>query len=53
MHMEVIRVKEDVEARENKWRAAIKSLENERSDLRFVVGQKDFRLQQLEAEVLN
>lgn len=51
MHMEVIRVKEEVEAKENKWRAAIKTMENERSDLRFVVTKKDFRLQQLEAEV--
>ena len=51
MHMEVIRVKEEVEAKENKWRAAIKSMENERSDLRFVVSKKDFRMQQLEAEV--
>lgn len=50
--MEVIRVKEEVEAKENKWRAAIKAMENERSDLRFVVTKKDFRLQQLEAEII-
>lgn len=51
--MEMIRLKEEVEAKENKWRAGIKALENERSDLRFVVGQKDFKVQQLETEVIN
>ncbi len=51
LHFDVIKTKDEVEARENKWRAAIKALENERSDLRFVVTQKDFRQQQLETEV--
>ena len=50
--MEIIRVKEEIETKENKWRAAVKSLENERSDLRFVVGQKDLKIQQQDAEVL-
>ena len=53
LHMEIIRVKEDIEVKENKWRAALKALENERSDLRFVVGQKDFKIQQLDADVCN
>ena len=51
LHLEIIKAKEEVEARENKWRAAIKALENERADLRFVITQKDFRQQQLETEV--
>jgi len=51
LHAEIIKVKEQTEAKEAKWRAAIKALENERSDLRFVVSQKDFKVQELEAEV--
>ncbi len=51
LHLEIIKAKEEVETRENKWRAAIKALENERADLRFVITQKDFRQQQLESEV--
>jgi len=49
--MQMIKLKEEVESKENKWRAGIKALENERADLRFVVGQKDFKIQQLETEV--
>ncbi len=51
LHMEIIKVREEVEAKENKWRAGVKTLENERADLHFVVGQKDFKVQQLESEV--
>lgn len=50
--MEVIRVKEEVELKESKWRAAIKTMENERSDLRFVISKKDFKIQQLDSDVL-
>ena len=51
LHYEIIEAKEQTEAKENKWRAAIKSLENERTDLRFVVNQKDSKIQELEADV--
>lgn len=51
LHAEIIRAKEQAEAKETKWRAAVKALENERNDLRFVIGQKDYKIQELEAEV--
>lgn len=51
LHAEIIRVKEALETKENKWRGGVRALESERNDLRFVVGQKDFKVQQLEAEV--
>jgi len=51
LHNEIIKVKEMLEAKENKWRSGTRALENERNDLRFVISQKDFKQQQMEAEV--
>lgn len=40
-----------LETKDNKWRSSARALENERNDLRFVISQKDFKQQQMEAEV--
>jgi hypothetical protein len=51
LHSEIIKVKEMLETKDNKWRSSARALENERNDLRFVISQKDFKQQQMEAEV--
>ena len=52
LHYEIIKIKEEIEVKENKWRAGVKALEDERADLNFVVKQKEFKIKQLEKEVL-
>ena len=52
LHYELIKIKEQIEIKENKWRVGVKALENERADLMFVVKQKEFKIQQLEKDVV-
>ena len=51
LHLELIRVKEDAEAKENRWQITLKSLEGDRSDLKFVIQQKDATIKKLEDDV--
>ena len=50
LHHDIIKCKEDYLSKESQWRASIKAIEDERSDLRFVITQKDARLKQLELD---
>lgn len=51
LHYEIIKIREQIEIKETKWRAGVKALEDERADLNFVIKQKDFKIQQVEKEV--
>ena len=52
LHYELIKIKEQIEIKETKWRVGVKAYENERADLMFVVKQKEFKIQQIEKDVV-
>lgn len=53
MHYAMIKIKEDAEFANNKWKTTLSSLEGERNDLKFVLQQKETRIRRAEDEVRN
>ena len=51
--MQMIKVKEDSEQRDNALKAKIKQIQNEKADLQFLTNQKDFKIQELDKLVLD
>lgn len=52
LHLSVIKSKETNEEFRAKWEAKVKSLEEERNDLKFVVGQKEAMIKKRYEEVI-
>ena len=50
LHYELIKVKESVEYQENRWKNSLKGLEGEKSDLKFLLSQKQTGFQRLDEE---
>lgn len=50
LHFKIIKISEDIESTRNTNLLNMKRLEAERSDLRFIVSQKDSRISELESE---
>ena len=50
LHIEMIRMKEKIDLSEIKWETSLKSLEDQKRDLKFIVDQKDIRVGQLSKE---
>jgi len=50
LHFKIIKISEDTESTRNSNILNIKRLESERSDLRFIVSQKDSRIGEIDAE---
>ena len=48
LHLRVIQLQEDLEARDTTFKAKLKQAQNERTDLHFVCEQKDRRIQELD-----
>lgn len=46
--MQMIKVKEECEQRENTMRAQLRQIQNEKTDLQFLANQKDFKIQELD-----
>lgn len=51
LHLQMIKVREECEMRENQMRAQLRQIQNEKTDLQFLSNQKDFKLQELERTV--
>lgn len=51
LHLEIIQVKEERDNCEIKWKAALRSLQEESEDLRFLVNSKDARIKKLDQQV--
>ena len=51
LHYEMIKVKEDADFKDNRWKTTMKSLEGEKNDLKFVLQQKDSSIKKLQDEV--
>lgn len=47
LHFEIIHMKERVDSSEIKWESSLRSLEDQKKDLRFVLDQKDAKMSQL------
>ena len=52
LHYEMIKVKEDCDYRESKWKNQINSLEGEKNDLKFVIQQKEANSKKLDDDVI-
>ena len=50
LHFKIIKISEDIESTRNTNLLNIKRLEAERSDLRFIVSQKDTKINETESE---
>ena len=50
LHFKIIKISEDIESTRNTNLLNIKRLEAERSDLRFIVSQKDTKINEMESE---
>ena len=50
LHFKIIKISEDIESTRNTNLLNIKRLEAERSDLRFIVSQKDTKINEIESE---
>ena len=50
IHFKIIKISEDIESTRNTNLLNIKRLEAERSDLRFIVSQKDTKINEMESE---
>ena len=48
LHLKVIQLQEELEARDTTFKAKLKQAQNERTDLHFVCEQKDRRIQELD-----
>ena len=48
LHLKVIQLQEELEARETTFKSKLKQAQNERTDLHFVCEQKDHRIQELD-----
>lgn len=51
LHLDMIQVKEGSESKDSKSLSALKKLEGEKSDLRFILSQKDRKINELETEM--
>ncbi|EAR82394.1 hypothetical protein TTHERM_01164140 (macronuclear) [Tetrahymena thermophila SB210] len=52
LHYAMIKVKEDAELANNRWKTTYNSLEGEKNDLKFLVDQKEARIRKVEDENL-
>jgi len=50
LHFKIIKISEDIESTRNTNLLNMKRLEAERSDLRFIVSQKDTKINEMESE---
>jgi centrosomal protein CEP135 len=51
LHFEMMKIKEDLDYRETKWKTTFRSVEGEKNDLKFLLQQKDNSLRKIEEEV--
>ncbi len=51
MHYDVIKTREELEQLDLKWKSAMRQLQNECQDLRFLVDQKDIKIKKLDQEL--
>lgn len=49
--MQMIKVKEECEQRENQMRSQLRQVQNEKTDLQFLANQKDFKIQELDKTI--
>lgn len=50
LHLEIIKMKERVDKSEIKWESSLRSLEDQKRDLKFVMDQKDVKITSLSRE---
>jgi len=53
LHVEIMRVKEDLELKESKWNNTFKSLQDDKTDLKQVIHLKDINVSKLQEEIFN
>lgn len=51
LHQELMKIKEESEMKEGRWRNMMKGLEGEKGDLKFVIKQKEGNMQKIIEEV--
>lgn len=51
LHLDLIQIKEERESNETKWKNALRQLQEENKDLKFLIDSKDHRLRKLDQEV--
>lgn len=51
LHFDIIRAKEELDQLDLKWKSALRQLQNECQDLRFLVDQKDVKIKQQDQEL--
>ena len=49
--MQMIKVKEECEQRENQMRSQLRQVQNEKTDLQFLANLKDFKIQELDKTI--
>ena len=53
LHMEIIKIKEEYSTKESNWRTSVTTLEENKTDLKFVIELKDTKIRELEKECMN
>jgi hypothetical protein len=51
LHFDIIKAKEELEQLDLKWKSAMRQMQNECQDLRFLVDQKDIKIDKDEGQV--
>jgi len=52
LHLQIIQQKEALDSVELRWKASIRSVQNEAQDLAYLNTQKDLKLREADAELL-